>query len=223
MPVLELQHAFQGKTFAAEDVYVNTWHLNTAVVPDAGMLLGAATAIQEFYNVVAPLATNAIVHYMSGVALAPGASIKIYNLGDLRPRQPIFSTKYDPTGGGAGLALPSEVACCLSFRGAIVSGQVEARRKGRVYLGPLNTAACASDGIAQPQRVAPVFQNDVLKAAQKLSQDLLVFALHVAVFSTVDQIGYPVVNYWIDNAFDTQRRRGERSTSTVSGDTVVAG
>lgn len=139
---------------------------------------------------------------------------------------------------------PSEVAVCLSYRnntGAVPGGgeflAPLAQRRGRIYFGPLNggnmTAGGMVAGDARPQAVlltcllgnSQFLQNDV----QAPGFEWIIYSRPFAGRGEVERPGRPTLpalparpgkaylieQFWCDDAFDTQRRRGaQRSFRT---------
>jgi hypothetical protein len=159
---------------------------------------------------------------------------------------PDHMSNYTLTDVGGGQELPAEVACCLSYHGNLVDipnragadtpiatpdaavdmgapathpGRIRLaeRHRGRLFLGPLNTTACqVGPGGAGRQRPGAVFLNDVKLAAAGVNADLTSLGAEWIVFSRRDWAGYPVVGGFIDDAFDTQRRRGAKAATRVT-------
>jgi hypothetical protein len=106
------------------------------------------------------------------------------------------------------------VACCFSFHAEIESGDIAARKKNRVYLGPL--ADGAKTAVTGGVRPTTSWVNDVVAAGAALlaASDLATTwtwqtfsptqAAATGLISGID----PVVGGWVDNAFDTMRSRG---------------
>lgn len=151
-------------------------------------------------------------------------TVKVYDMTQVEPRVPVFTLPFTFTPSTAD-ALPSEVAIVLSYRGAIVSGIPRARRRGRVYLGPLSTAVLAATptGAAGP-RVPAATITTILNASDELAKGpdpgdfrLAVYSptIHQAT-SSLDQAFEDVVEMSVDNEFDTQRRRGQLATTRTA-------
>lgn len=109
----------------------------------------------------------------------------------------------------SGNSLPAEVALCISFGGS-ESGVPIASRRGRIYIGPLNVAAVASaTGYARP---AQVFRDALTNAAQDhwdspgAGWDMVVYSRKLRLITLI-------AGGWVDNEWDTQRRRGEAATA----------
>lgn len=143
-------------------------------------------------------------------------TVKAYHLGDPPPREPLESVQ-TLIAGNAGTAYPEEVAVCLSFFGA----RNLPRTRGRVYLGPLT----ASAGIMSGGRVRV---QDTLIAAIKDAALLLMDATFAAThaWGIVSQANADFVQIqqgWIDDAFDTQRRRGPDAQARTTWDFTEVG
>lgn len=182
----------------AENFITNTWYcsaINVSKAEDFWLALKAG------YNTVRP--------HLNPLIAQNGHDVKIYDLGDPEPRAPVSEFQWGLTTATSGSPLPTEVALCLSYQAAKMSGQPQARRRGRVYLGSLN-AACV-DAQGRPT-------STVLTAWAKFGDDLLTASDASADWtwgqrSTMTVGLAPVANGWVDNEFDTQRRRGRKPTS----------
>lgn len=219
MPVIRIQHSFQGLSGDSKDQYVNTFHLLMASYA-AGDLVDVANDLKNFYMQAPPSAASPISAYLAAGADTAGARIKMVDLSDPKPRTPIHDELYTPftSFGGGQVALPSEVACCLSYAAAPASGVPIARTRGRIYIGPLSTAAITPltpTGVARPDST---FRQTLVDAGKKLANDwagLSPVSLWV-VHSTIESTPRGIVRWWSDDAWDTQRRRGDKPTSRVT-------
>jgi hypothetical protein len=113
--------------------------------------------------------------------------------------------------------LPNEMALCLTAAadfGADVEfapgSRPRARDRGRVYLGPFNTDAMESSGPGSATVPSPGIIDVIVGAGQFLMDDpdteWVVWSRRAAGVKTV-------TSAWVDNAWDVQRRRGERPTA----------
>lgn len=212
------------------DSVVNTWafrHLDDA------LLLTDTTAIDSrlsaFYSAIG-------AHFSSQCDLS-AVRLKIYDYTDPFPRVPVYDEVMTVTGAhGANMDFPPEVAVCLSFRAAIASGTNMARNRGRVYLGPLQSTSTTDyqavltttvDAIALAAKTEILDENDDtewciysyythhnipvgskpgdgngpgLDGSYPESEILLADSFQL------------VSALWVDNAWDTQRRRGTKAT-----------
>lgn len=123
--------------------------------------------------------------------------------------------------------LPEEVSVCLSMKTVGYSTFPErtsagapgpeddilprARRRGRIFLGPLNAGVLATT--SQRVTVGSDFIEQVVDSFDKLYTDMSANLTPLQVFSRADHAISKVNEIWIDNAFDTQRRRGLKPTT----------
>nr|CRY97362.1 hypothetical protein [uncultured prokaryote] len=129
---------------------------------------------------------------------------KLYIAGGPRPNYPLYENVFNLTGPGSGDTLPSEVALCLSFAGVRIPGLPQARRRGRVYLGPLKAT---NNVLGRPSSSVITA---ILAAAQTLKDDIddIPSAGSWAVWSPTSGTAVSLTDAWMDNAWDTQRSRG---------------
>lgn len=220
MPIIRVQHSFQGVSGNSKDQYVNTFHLLMASY-GSGDLDEVAQDLKDFYEVVPTgSSVHPVSYFLAGQADTAGARIKMVDLSDPKPRTPIFDELYTPTNvfGGSEVPLPSEVACCLSYAAAPVSGVPLARTRGRIYIGPLSTIAIRTAGSAGIARPSADFMNTLAEAGKTLADawaGLSPVSLWV-VYSPTSETYHGIVRWWVDDAWDTQRRRGDRPTERAT-------
>lgn len=137
-----------------------------------------------------------------------GHEIKTYDMADPEPRAPVDYRVFNLTALSGEERLPSEVAICISFQGDMVSGEPQSRRRGRIYFGP-----CRADYNFNGQP-GQAFTTELRGHAADFlaSVKALGVGYDWCVWSTVTGGGVPVTNGWVDNAWDTQRRRGQKAT-----------
>jgi len=192
------QMTFKTVDLNPANFVTNTWH---CLAPDATAGTDFNGGVRAFYN--------SLTTYLSPLLAQNGHEVKIYDLEDPEPRAPILEFEWNLTSAPSGSALPPEVALCLSFQAEKLSGQTQARRRNRLYIGPLDTTACGSDG-----RPAPAFVTAMADAGQAVFDDAVGEDYDWAIFSTfAPTTGVIAANGWVDNEFDTQRRRGRVSTA----------
>lgn len=161
--------------------------------------------------------------------LAGTGTVEAYDMGEPEPRVPIASAPLAITPSAS--AMPAEVALCLSFQATPVSGGIQSRRRGRIYIGPLTTTISAVASGASDARPNSATMTDWLDFGLALSFVEIggVSLWRHSVFSarsmtgpvTLDGATVPIDEYWVDNAFDTQRRRGARSTTRQTAPVVL--
>jgi len=185
------------------DAVVNTWHFNV----EAGTI-DPWTAVEPRLNTF----YQAFDAYYSQKAGGRAPLTKWYNLADAKPRVPHREGALGTTITGGADNAPSELAVCLSYKAAFISGTPKARRRGRIYLGPWSRSIPDTDG-----RLDVTVHGAITTAAGVFMAAMAADANNDwIVYSTVDQAGHEVIGGWVDNAWDIQRRRGELSTSRLT-------
>lgn len=203
-----------------EDVYVNTW---TGLL-QATDALAAATA---WGSIVRPFYTDTFSLGSLGLWLSPQVS-RATNALQIPLRQVdlpsgtlgVVLTTFVGTiaaGQDESGALPSECAVVSSFHGELLSvpehqgaTNPRARRRGRIYVGPLNTFALTNDANGKPT-VSGALVTTIVEAQESVSDS----NAHV-VWSRVEQDTHQVIGGWVDNEFDTQRRRGNEANARTT-------
>lgn len=216
MAILRAQVALMHSGALPEDIATNTFHFVTEDgVPDTEPPL-IATALSSFYTGGHGPGGINIASFFSTEMAQNGHQIAIYNLADATPRVPVYETTFNLTSAPNGDPLPGEVALCLSFQGAAQSGESQARRRGRVYIGRFDKDSASSG------RPSSSLQQTLAGAgAFLLSESVSAASWSWCVYSptaaaAADPTPFAVVtNGWCDNAFDTQRRRGLAPTARV--------
>lgn len=220
MPILRATVTIPAKSLITEDASVNNWHFNQIGANLQASLDEIAQDLQNYYISIMP-------HYSEAMDPA-NTIIRFYNLNDPKPRPPIYTDTLFSTAVSASTTsrLPSEVALCMSYEGAKVAGKNQRRRRGRIYLGPW-AAEGASGQHDRPGATLMQIVRDQGNALLAESNGGLLFNWVVysptSVASGVGGDPYVVVtNGWVDNSWDTQRRRGVETT-TKNSFGVIAG
>jgi hypothetical protein len=197
-----------------EDLIINTFYFRTPslVGPTDAEMSAIATALAGFYN-TATGSNPAIAGFMSSLlAIGQVHTVKQYNMDTPKPRPPLSTSTFsisDATGQG----LPAEVSLCLSYRATLVAGLDPRNRRGRVYVGPFDTSALANQQNGSDVFPAVGLMNAMREAGLRLMN--LTTVLWV-VHSPTNNNDMEITNVHVDNAFDTQRRRGGKPTSRTS-------
>lgn len=198
MPLYRTQVVLATNDNVAANFATNTWYC-TAGTPTE--LLGFNSAVLAFYGSIAAIFGN---------MMKPTDQIswKSYDMNDPEPRAPILSASSTISPDNTN-TLPAEVALVLSFQAVRVSGSPQARRRGRVYLPFLKSSQNGLDGRPSGTLVAALASaGDVLVTSSKAS-----VTWKWTVYSPTDNVSRPVTDGWVDNEWDTQRRRGRVRTS----------
>ena len=188
MSIIRAQTILHTTDAVPENYVTNSWAFQLLSTSGSGALL--TPLIKAFYDTVRP--------YLSQNIAQNGHEIKYSELPGTPPKDPYDLDIFNLTTAPAGGMLPDEVALALSFEGTKAAGLPQARRRGRIFVGPLNAAA------ATQNRPSSAFITAMVTAGTNLKAN----TLGIGAGSFV-----PTNNGWVDNAFDTQRRRGVLSTS----------
>lgn len=183
------------------DTVTNTFHFE-AEGPISGYS-GLHDAIVDFYTATTMSGNTLSAFYAATVADV--WTVTYYNMDDPIPRVPVYEDTFTRVAASSASTLPNEVALVMSFQAARMAGQKQARRRNRVFLGPFNVSA----NTALTGR--PQF--NLLYTVKSAGQALLNWsnsdtAWDWVVNSPTNANYIPVDNGWVDDAWDTQRRRG---------------
>lgn len=208
---IRVQTVLKPTSNISKDFVTNTMHFRIdhdgegAVAPDRSvndMINEVLDALETFYNNMG----GAIFGGLSQT----GHNFKVYRLDEPEPRFPRLERTWDFTFIPATAMLPAECAIVASFESFEAPGFKQASRRNRIYLGTLAAATSSNAG-----RIEDSVRTDIADAM-------------VALFDDQDGAGFtgwtwivysPTLDTWapvkaghVDNAFDTQRRRGVSST-----------
>lgn len=194
---------FERPSGLPEDRVVNSWAFRN----------DGAGSVEDMANRV----RDALDHFYvgDGTAGAPGLramlaetlqtlTYHVYDLGQAPPREPTTvesGTWTAPTGN----SLPGEVACCLSF----YADRNLPRSRGRLFIGPLaeTTVEMFND---RPRPSSQLRSALVTNATNLLNTSESITWVLV---SQADGDSKVITDGWVDDAFDTQRRRGTAATT----------
>jgi hypothetical protein len=193
---------FQGGSGLPEDRFVNTFHFLSPQAY-AGDRTIVADAVAGFYTTA--YSSKTVGGYLSPYVIR-GFQVRTYDLDTPGPGREPYVKTYTlgvmMTDGAVPLGnMVEEASVCLSYRAI---PPYTARRRGRIYIGPLNTGAISAATSTSPSRVAGQFSTCIKNAALALVNTGLGWSVH----STKDGTYNLIHDGWVDDAFDTQRRRG---------------
>lgn len=162
-------------------------------------------------SIVAPLYQTLDTFWSNQLGSTNALEQRFYDMGDPEPRTPVYTSFSNLSGAGAA-PLPNEVALVLSFHADFESGVPPARRRGRIYFGFWGENN--NDPTGRPDSF-------VVDAVKEFGQNLLDASVAATTWkwvqhSTVDNSFNIVAGGFVDNEWDTQRRRGRRRTSRVT-------
>ncbi len=208
MTLLRSQVSLRPSSGVPEDAATNVRYFEVGALMTPAELLTIAGKITDAWEA---LFAN-VNQYMSELNM-PNVDIRCYNLDDPQPRYPFWTDAFAVAGTLTGMVQAPEVAAVTSFQADPISGQSQARRRGRNYLGPLRSGAIDPNN----GRLTASFQGKISLGEQafKAVIDGSVLPIKWVVVHDVDGAGetYSYVdNGWINNDPDVQRRRGRQST-----------
>jgi hypothetical protein len=191
----------------AEDKVVNGWHFedNGGV---AGDFDNVRDMLKDFYT--KPVNAGAWITNSYPGHLANDCTVTAYDLSQDKPRAPVYESTF-PSGVGAGSTLPTEVALCFSFEAEKASGELQSRRRNRVYLGPFTNSVLNSGAVSSSFITTLINAGKDLKAASNAS-----ITWDWQIYSPTDDRSHDIHKIWVDNAWDTQRRRGLKATTRTA-------
>lgn len=221
----------------ADEAVSNSFSIRTTDDPSGAELIALMDQIAAFYNDTSALQVSSVGTYLSpelerdDLPLVVRAYNITANLDGSPHGSPVDEKAYALDAAGVATALPSEVALCVTIEGfgrstapvEVADGidpgaapdRPKQRRTGRVFIGPLatNTVAAGLNGESRP---SSVFRLDTMIAVRALDTHIIatgVAGAHLAVWSRANADMYVVEAVSVDDAWDTQRRRGVNPTA----------
>lgn len=164
------------------------------------------TRIKAFYNVIKNTT-------LSSHCDLSNAYIKYYDMNDTPPRAPVAIDVLGITGFASDTGLPHDVAMCVSFQASRLSGIPQRFRRGRIFLGPLKSTVNSGGMILST--VQDTVAGEAGTMRNGCTTDGNPWVIHTPSYPG-GLSNVAVADGWIDNEFDTQRRRGQVSTRRVT-------
>jgi hypothetical protein len=206
----------QNQNGLPADACTNTWHFESSAVDPIADASVAVGYLETFYSTIDFALSSVLVN---------ACDYKVYDLTHSVPRSPIYAVTASIS-AATGTPLPNELAIVMSYHAAGVSGLPAGRRRGRIYLGPLDGVVLdesSYDGTIQDATIATITGAGAALIASSLTgtSKWCTFSPTLAgtpPWSSGDLIAssFLVENGFVDNAFDIQRRRGTLATSRVN-------
>lgn len=208
MPVIRAQVVLPFISNKPEDVAVNTFHFDAGSFDSAGLEIIRADLV-EFYNTAPPNgpsgnALSPLAAWLSNSVsrVANAARIKVYDLSTPAPRVVTeFQWTLGPSLSGTAKELPAQVAVVGSFYGT----RNLPRQRGRLFFGPFTEQVLEDDAAGQRSRPALLVRECVHGAMKRLAAKLT--GPEWCVYSRAGGGIHPVTAGWVDDKWDTQRRR----------------
>lgn len=197
------------------DVSVNTFAFAFAA-DDVDIPAAFEDALVSFYNDDTPIDEGAICNAISRVVDRTTNVCKInwFSRPTWAPSAtatPIHQTSWTlgPASLAMNLDLPLEVAVCSSYRNETEVTEPVGRRRGRIYIGPLGDNVLDNSGVFPT--VAESTVDVIAEATARLAGERVTsggdFVSGWGIWSRANSSFFGIESGWVDNEFDTQRRR----------------
>lgn len=234
MPLYRAQVVLKHQSGIPANHFANTLWFEEVGAVSAVVAERIAERVRDTYIVAEPSTTSRIVDFYSDAVATLGHEVRMAPIDEVTgvdtrgPGQPplhveVFDilSRVEPATN-----MPSEVAVCVSFRNASEASVPVAQRRGRAYIGPFISSVSTNegDGITRPSATLlntirgrfAALRSDVVETWVVYSRpfagrgvivrpnkpDLPALPARPGAAYVIDQV-------WTDDAFDTQRRRGE--------------
>ena len=213
MPDYKLRVTLPYQSGLPSDVTVNDF----SVFGGSSVLAGIMGAITNFYRVSSG-ANGPVGQFISPEVSRDSNVCRVdaYDRALPAGSAPVGVLNFTMPAALAGAVQAEQVACCLSMH-ADLTGVIDhkARRRGRVFIGPLMDSAISFLPPA-PVRVSTNLQGALHDSAQALLAGLAALPALWQVWSTVDGVGRTVTGGFIDDALDTMRSRRPKALSRLT-------
>lgn len=213
----KVTHCFQMQGGTTQDMVCNQFYFfSVSKAPDTVEAWGPVLA--NYVHQLFVLGNPSISRFYNNRCAGNGGVTKIYDAGTSGPGpygSPIYvisdtalvpADEYLADIVTDAVSLPEEVALCLSYSAIHVGGDLP-RRRGRIYLGPFNRLAL-EDSFTTPSRPSAVLISAMLEGAVLMQEGAASFDMEWRVFSPSDGFAFKIVDFQVDDAFDTIRGRG---------------
>lgn len=137
--------------------------------------------------------------------------VKIYDIAAARPNYPLFERTFNLTSAPGTVEMPEEVALCISYANTSAVTIPRGRRRGRIFISGWQESA-NTDG--RPTSTA--INNSLTAFTDYVTTFNALGTLDASIWSRVNESTQPIQTAFVDNEWDTQRRRGGRATSRAT-------
>lgn len=207
MAITRVMFVGHGPSNLPADRIVNVFHfLSEGTYP--ADVEEALDKVQQFY--LGARSTRPIAQWLSPW-VQRDAELRAYDMESPPDRVPtIRALDLGTVPSSAGLA--EEVAMVITLHGAVPPA-LSSRRRGRIYIGPLNSFCFVGGSTTEKSHPQPTLLADLAEAATELA-DMSETGMRWSIHSITPSSNYvPIAGGYIDDAFDTQRRRGPDPTT----------
>lgn len=209
MTIARVQHIYRSISGIPRDNCVNTFHFTGEGPLDETVAQELVDRVSSFYNFTGGGQTVTVDTYMATAGMMnPREQFKVYDITGAPPHAPVLDTTPVPPTVNATVpkSLPNEVALALSYAGAPGPGLNPARRRGRIFLGPVSEVGLASaGGLSRP---TSNFVQNLAEAGKRFWGLCNAAGWPWCIHSQTDGTFIPVATCSVDDAWDVQRRRG---------------
>jgi hypothetical protein len=225
-----LEHVMPYKSGVPRDESVNVMHIVTdgLTPPTPGDFPIWATWFANLFNEDVTGMAHTLQSYLSSFIDTPNCRVDVTSVTSFDPAVatyvPIASFVHPMVPSG-GESLPLENAITISLRGTtpVPGGGVAfptqaARRRGRLYFGPLTVATVANESDERPIVKLEVLTDIALRMTAWLGEDLTAASDSAStpfgpvVWSRKGVGASVITNGYVNNEWDSQRRRGSDET-----------
>lgn len=215
MTILRCEVTMPFTTALPRDIAMNTFHWETSGDANDADYLAITSELDHFYNLPVdsdvPSADGlAVSQFLSRILSRSENAVTVTFSDAQADPAPVLAVTNFTLDNGSGFdadVLPQEVALCISYQATPLLPVPVRRRRGRVYMGPLNTNGVgeASTGGVDISVANTAIRNVFAEAASRMATGPTTVSW--VVYSTVNDDSYVITEGWVDNAWDTQRRR----------------
>lgn len=204
MPIIRATIGLEAETGIPADIATNTFHFDASATGES-ITNNIFDLIEDLY--FNETDADPLADWISTDLAGGNYGIKLYSLDDPEPRAPI-ATRFGTWSPSGGAGMPAEVALVASFQAAPESGENQARRRGRIYIPWI--IAGANNGGRPSTAIVESVSDAMLEFAEAAESSI---SVEWVVWSPTSEEAYGVSEGWVDNAWDTQRRRGVAPTA----------
>lgn len=217
MALYQVQHSIPYYTGIPEDVVTNVLHFTFSDIdpPEPADFTDLSVLIKAFvtswYGGISPNTST-----MSKYARPALARQKMYNLDDPKPRVPVFDQVVPLTGvnqDATTTSVPPEAATCLSLKATYIGGVSKASQRGRIFIGALGNGWITPGDANSFPVTNSLCRTQATQGAINFKAAALAIGWTWVVYSPTTGDVFNITGGWMDNALDTQRRRGQAATS----------
>lgn len=185
--------------------WANVFHCDIAGAPNE---VGIFTALGAFYTG----SPNGVLLHCPGDVASGTVGVKLtqFSLQAVdSPAPPIVTLRNDQGGQNTAGGLPVDVSMVISWRTNLAGRSY----RGRTYCPPFHeNKNDDGPGLMPSPSVSTI--NSVKNACSKLLTDMGTAGAPLVVYSRKLRAGRPIIGGYIDNAWDTQRRRSNAQPTT---------